>query len=583
MRYSKIIVSLLIVLLTVSFLSLSSIACTITMVGKNATKDGSIIIATSQDQPEYEMTLEYIPAKDHEPGSMRPVWDYPQKSRWSDVYGNPINAHGEDKLKAMIPEVPHTYAYTRRMFGVMNEHQLSTVMATLSGMNLSELLLNDHTKIRMTELTYLAMERATTAREALDVVTSIAEQLGFKSEEFPGKSIAIADKEEVWLLSMVEPGPFWTPESGEPGAIWVAQRLPDDHIGFVPNGFTIGVVDFDDPENFRYSSNLVSFAEEMGWYDSASGKPFSFVEAYSQNRYTGFAVATRQWRAYQLLAPHVELPDPDEAYGMTDEYGYHFRYPFSVQVDNKIGIEDVMTIYRDKFEGTKYDLTKGPLAGPFGSPNVTFGMTMKQDGEVLGHARACAADGTTYCQINVIRDWLPDAIGGVFWWLSGRGKTGFYVPFYCGINDLTSEHYTTGSQFEMEWGKTAYWAATFVNTFADVNHYSIIQDVQRKQAELEGIAIASIPVIDKIALELYEKDPLLAKRFLTDWCNDNANKTVEKYWDFANFLIVKYHNNFINIPRLSQAPPIPDREYWFNLGMEYQKEVRGRDLPEDYY
>lgn len=135
----------------------------------------------------------------------------------------------------------------------------------------------------------------------------------------------------------------------------------------------------------------------------------------------------------------------------------------------------------------------------------------------------------------------------------------------------------------MEWGKTAYWAATFVNTFADVNHYSIIQDVQRKQAELEGIAIASIPVIDKIALELYEKDPLLAKRFLTDWCNDNANKTVEKYWDFANFLIVKYHNNFINIPRLSQAPPIPDREYWFNLGMEYQKEVRGRDLPEDYY
>lgn len=584
MKRSNLIVLFSVLGLFLLTISLSAFAnCTVFMVGKDASKDGSIIISTSQDQPVYDARMEYIPPKDHAPGTIKVVYDFPQSFRWWDEYGKPKDATAEDKIVARIPEVEHTYGYIRRMFGVMNENQVSTAMATMSGENLSNGLWNDYTKLRMTVLTYIALERAKTAKEALEVITLLAEEYGFKGESYPGKSMAIADPNEIWLLHMTEPGPFWTPDSGEPGAIWVAQRLPDDHVGVCPNGFSIQVVDFDDHDNFAYSSNLVSFAEEMGWYNPDSGAPFNFNEAYSQNRYTGFGVSLRSWRAYQLLAPNVDLPDPDESLNVEMPHGWHYRYPFSVKSDRKIGPEDLMPLYRDKLEGTKYDLTKGPLAGPYGSPTRTMGLTLKKDGDIVGSGRALAADGTTYAQINVMRSWLPDPIGGIVWWAPGRGKTSFFVPFYCGINDITSEHYTTGNQTEMEWGKTAYWAATFVNTFTDVMHYYIIQDVQMEQQLLEGIALGAIPVVDNIALELYKKDPGEAKDYLTRWSNNNANETVKKYWEFANYLIVKYHNRYINIPKLSTAPKIPDFDYWFNLALEYQRDVRGRELPEDYY
>jgi len=278
-------------LLTISLLAFAD--CTIIMVGKGATKDGSTIVSTSQDQPEFDARLEYIPPKDHAPGTIKTVYDFPTKFRCWDKYGKPIDATAEDKIVARIPEVEHTYGYIRRMLGVINEHQVSTAMAAMEGENLSNVLMNDYTKLRSTVLTYIALERAKTAKEALKVITQLAEEYGFKGGLVTGQSIVIADPNEIWLLHMTEPGPFWTHDSGEPGAIWVAQRLPDDHVGVCPNGFSIQVVDFDDHDNFAYSSNLVSFAEEMGWYNPDSGMPFNFNEVYSQHRYTGFDVSLR--------------------------------------------------------------------------------------------------------------------------------------------------------------------------------------------------------------------------------------------------------------------------------------------------
>lgn len=573
MNKTKLII--LVVGLFLLAISLSAFACTSFIVGKKASVDGSTMITISQDQPVYDFRLEYIPAKDHKPGTMKTLYDYPQSFRWWDEYGNPIDAHAPELIAAEIPEVPHTYGYIRRMFGVMNEYQLSTGMATMSNMYLRNELWSQETKLRMTTLSYLAMERAKTAREAIKVIAKFAEEYGFKGERIAGKTLVIGDPSEVWVLHMIEPGPFWTPGCGELGCIWVAQRVPDDHVAIMPNGIQIGNIDFNDPDNFMYSSNIKSFAEEMGWYDPESGLPFDFIQVYTEGKPTGWSVSERQWRGYQLFAPSLKLPNPDEAYNMKDSYGWSYRYPFSVKAEKKISTADLMSYYRDHAEGTYLDLTKGPLAGPFGIPTRTFGSSFKVNEEKIHELRGLEGDGTTYTQVCQMRSWLPDPIGGIAWWSPGRPTTAFYVPFYCGINKLP-DAYTTGNQFEMEWGKTAYWAATFVNTFSNVMYSYIIEDVKKKQSELEGEALAMIPVIDKIALDLYKSDPKKAQKYLTQWCGQHADNVVERYWDFANNLIIKYHNRYINQPKISTKPKIPDEDYWLNLALEYQKNVRKR-------
>jgi len=573
-------IALTIVLLLVT--SFQALGCSPFLVGKNASVDGSTIITVSQDQPEYDWRLEYIPAKDHKPGEMRIVYDYPQKFRWWDEYGNPLNPKAPEHIVAKIPEVPHTYGYIRRMFGVMNEHQLSIGMATMSHQKLREELWNDEAKIRATELSYIAMERARTAREAIKIIGSITEELGFKGEYVPGKTLCIGDPNEVWVMHIVGPGPFWTPGCGEPGAIWVAQRVPDDHVALVANGISIGVVDFDDPDNFMYSSNLKSFAIEMGWYDPKSGVPFNFREVYAEPGPSGWSVAVRKWRAYSLLAPSQHFPDPDERLKIKGPYGWPYRYPFSIKPDKKVSVADLMRLYRDRLEGTKYDLTKGPLAGPFGSPHRTLGTKIKLDGKMVHEGRGLDGDGTTYTQICKMRGWLPDPIGGIVWWAPGHPTASYYVPFYAGITKLPDE-YTKGNKVKMEWGKSAYWAATFVYTFADVMYCHIIKDVKEKQAEIEGEAFAMIPAIDKAALEIYRSDPEKAREFLTQWCNQFARDATKRYWDFANYLIVKYANGYINRPKLAQHPEIPDKKYWVEEALKYQKEVRGRPIDAKYY
>jgi dipeptidase len=44
------------------------------------------------------------------------------------------------------------------------------------------------------------------------------------------------------------------------------------------------------------------------------------------------------------------------------------RYPFSVKPDKPLTIEDIRKIKADYYQGTPYDMTKGPAAGPWGNP-----------------------------------------------------------------------------------------------------------------------------------------------------------------------------------------------------------------------
>jgi len=554
--------------------------CTTVLVGKNASIDGSTFVTIQQDTPSYDPRLFFVPAKDYPPGAMRPCPDYPQKFRWWDEYGNPKNAdeiykpydhnpvYGGEKFE--IPQISHTYAYMHGLFAVMNEHQVSFGMPTLQP---RDELSCENGRLRLTQLTMIAAERAKTAREAIKIMGSLAEKYGFRSEYTPGKSLGVADPNEVWFFEIFEPGPFWTPGCGKPGAIWVAQRVPDDEIGIFPNEMAIGEIDFNDPDHFMYSSNIKSFAVEMGWWPEDAKRPFNVRHAYQGKKKEGWGTTIRKWRGIKLVAPSLDIPDPYEMDKMVDEYGYPLHYPFSVKPDKKLSVKDVFAITRDVLEGTKYDLCKGPLSGPFGSPQWTFSLP-KVNGKRPEMFRAIVGNSTMYTEVCQMRGWLPGPIGGIVWWAPGRPTTAPKVPFYAGIKELPETH-TTGNHYKFEWRKNMWWASTFVQTFSNVMYCYIIQDVKKEISEIEDEALKAIPGIDQAALELYRSDPEKARDFLTQWCNQFARDATRRYWDFAEYLIVKYHNRFINKPKVAQTPKLPEANYWSEEALEYQREVRG--------
>jgi dipeptidase len=568
--------------------SLQALACTAIAVGKDASVDGSVMITIVQGVPSYDWQLEYVPAQDHPAGSMRPCPDYPQLNRWWDMYGKPIDADNVYKAydqptesgKIEIPQVPHTYAYMRCVFGVMNEHQVGFAMPTVDCRNE---LWNDYGKLRITQLSMIAAERAKTAREAIKIMGDLAEKYGFRGEYTPAKGLAVSDSKEAWIFHIMQVGPFWTPDSGKPGAIWAAQRVPDDEVAIFPNGFQIGKIDFDDPDHFMYCSHIKTFAEEMGWWDSQSKAPFDFREAYWGPGLLSMDEETREWIAVHFFAPSIKLPRPDEMVKMKDPDGLQYRYPFSYKPDKKVSVADLAKYMRYRGEGTPFDLTKGPLAGLWGNPNRPFGRHFTAGGEKIFQLGYGGDPG--YTEILQSRNWLPNPIGGIVWWGPGLPDTGTYYPFYCGINQISEHFGGTGPEtfqkyhsYKMEWGKTAFWAHSAVDLLAQTMWCYVIEDVRKLQNKTLDEAVELIPAIDKAALELYQSDPKKAEAFLTQWSNQHAEAVMGEYWDFVPYLVAKYRYGFINKPIIAQfaegVPSIPDKEYWLKLELEYQKNER---------
>ncbi|MCK4655500.1 MAG: C69 family dipeptidase, partial [candidate division Zixibacteria bacterium] len=218
-------------LLAVVFLTFGShtLACTSLLVTKGASVDGSVMITYTCDG-EFHPHLEYIPAADYEPGDSLELLDW------------------HDNSRGWIKEAEHTYA----VVGLMNEHQLAIGETTFDG-RLE--LKNPDGLLHYWDLMGLALQRAQTAREAINVMTGLVEEYGYKST---GESFSIADKEEAWIMEMIGPGP------GGEGAHWVALRIPDGYISCHANKARIGKFALDDPDNCLYSKAVISFAIEKG-------------------------------------------------------------------------------------------------------------------------------------------------------------------------------------------------------------------------------------------------------------------------------------------------------------------------------
>ncbi|MGD2245249.1 MAG: C69 family dipeptidase [Candidatus Aminicenantes bacterium] len=533
--------------------------CTVVLAGKEASTDSSVMTTHTADCSVCDWTWRHVPAADHEPGSKRQIYYISQIRTWPPETGGKWEMFKENDTGLEIPQVAHTYAYHHGVFGYMNEHQLAIGESTI-GCHPKMRNRTPSAKIDITTLTLIAMERCRTAREAIQTMGKLAEEHGYGYHD-SGEMLAVADPDEVWVFEIMPVGPLWTPNSGKPGAVWCAQRVPDDHVSVCPNESRIGEIELDNPDYFMASPNAVSLAVENGMYDPKSGKPFNWKKAYSPSEHSATSsggTRARMWRFFDLVASSKNF-SPDTP---------NMEFPFSVKPDKKLSLQDVIDITRDKYEGTPFDPAEGLRGGPFANPNY-HPRPVRSGDKTYNTPRTISVNRAEYTTVTQSRGWLPNAIGGIVWLAFGAQDTACYMPLYAGITEIPHS-FSIGDHWVFN-RESARWAFDYVDFHALVAYSHAIQDIKKAQDKWEKTAIERVPSIDISAKELYKQDPELAVNFLTDYCLNNANKVIEAWWELGNQLLVKYNHLSIYDAKNRRRSNLPYPEWWVEEIVKYHK------------
>lgn len=476
-------------------------ACTGLLVGKKASTDGSVMISYAADSHTLYGELYHWPATDWPHGAMLDIreWD-------------------TNKPLGRIRQVPHTYAVT----GNMNEYQVAITESTFGG---REELVDTTGILDYGSLMYIGLQRSRTAREAIRVMTGLVEEYGYCSG---GESFSVADKNEAWILEMVGKGP------GRKGAVWVAIRIPDDCIAAHANQARIRKIPFADRENCLYSPDVVSFAREKGYF-KGKDENFSFADAYCPSTFE--SLRSCEARVWSFFRKYNRQMEPYIAFvkGESNE-----PMPLYIKPERKLSVQDVQDCMRDHFEGTEFSMTDDPGAGPYGLPYRWRPLTFGVDGKTYLNERAIATQQTGFVIVPQMRDWLPDAIGGVLWFGVDDANTAVFVPMYCSVTSVPECYRPgNGSMTEFSW-TSAFWIHNWVANMAYAKYSYMIGDIRPVQQELEEEFRRMLPAVDRAAAELYAQHPEEAVRFLTWYSGSQAEKATARWKKLGEYLLVKY-------------------------------------------
>lgn len=476
-------------------------ACTNLIAGKKATTDGSVMVTYAADSHTLYGMLTHTPAARHAPGEMRKVVDW-----------------DSNKPLGEIPQVPETY----NVVGNINEHQVAIGESTWGGHKELEDT-TGNSIIDYGSLIQIALERSKTAREAIDVMTSLVEKYGYASS---GESFSIADPNEVWVMEMIGKG-------AEKGAVWIAVRIPDNAISGHANEPRIRKVNLKDKENVKYSKDLIKFARKRGYF-SGKDEDFSFADAFEvHNPDTRRGCDARVWSYFRRFAP-----DTEKYYawcsGASDE-----PMPLYVIPDKKVSLKDMQERMRDHFEDTPFEMTSDIGAGPYHVPYRWRPMTYKVDGKEYVMERAIATQQTGWSFVSQSRADLPDPVGGVLWFGTDDTNTSVYMPFYCSMTEVPAQLAAGDlNNFDIN---SNFWVNNLVANQAYNRYDQMIPDIRRVQGGLESKFQASRPEVEKKLAALAaagDKDALTAA--VNKEGAEIAKEATDAYRDLAQYLFVKF-------------------------------------------
>lgn len=491
--------------LALLFLANYAKPCTNFLVGKAASTDGSTIISYAADSYGMFGWLTHRPAAFHPEGTMLSIYD-----RDTNVY------HGQ------IPEARQTY----NVIGDTNEFQVTIGETTFGG---REELVDTLGIIDYGNLMALALQRSRTARQAIKVMTDLVAQYGYCSE---GESFSIADPNEIWILEMVGKG------VGMHGAVWVAVRIPDDCIAAHANQSRIHQFNLDDKQNCMYSSDVISFARQKGYFNGVN-KDFSFADAYCPLNFDGLRYCeARVWSFYNRF---------------TDSGNQYLPYilgksstpmPLYMKPNRKISVQDIKEAMRDHYENTPLDISKDFGAGPYHLPYRLSPLSFTVNGKKYFNERPISTFQTAYVFVSQMRANKPDCVGGILWFATDDANCTVFTPVYC-CTDSVPRCYSKIADFTTFNWDTSFWVFNWVANMVYSKYDLMIGDLKALQHEIEGRFNANQDSIEKVALTLYKTDQKAAKRMLTNYSIACAQSTHDAWRKLGEYLVVKYVDGIV--------------------------------------
>lgn len=493
-------------------------ACTNVIITPGASADGSSIVSYAADSHTLYGELYFTPAGRFRPGARLQIreWD-------------------TQKPLGSIEQVPATF----QTVGNMNEHQLTIAETTWGG---REELVDPEGIMDYGSLIYVTLQRARTAREAIETIVNLANTYGYPSS---GETFSIADTREAWIMDLVGKG------EGNKGIVWVARRIPDGYICAHANQARITTFPLDDPQNCLYAPDVISLAREKGWFEGEDSE-FSFRDAYNPLNFSGArGCDARAWSAFNILCDGIftyeengkEISRPaDDWLEYAMGYDLDGEMPLFVKPSRKISMKDVADVMRDHFEGTPMDMTQDIGAGGNALPYRWRPMDFEWEGSTYTNERAIATQQTGFWFVAQSRGNLPDEVGALLWFGCDDAATSYLTPIYVSTAEVP-ECLRVGNGDMLHYSPTSqFWMCNRV-TNACYRMYNQMAPVARKAAddfELWQMNEA-IPMMDAKAADLVAKGKTRkARKLLTEYSVNTAQEQFMAWTELEELLLVKF-------------------------------------------
>ena len=448
--------------------------CTTILVGKNASFDGSTMVARTEDAPSGVFRAKKFVnvAPEEQPRKYKSVISKVE----IDLPNNPVR----------YTAVPNAIL-DNGIWGQCGANEYNVSMSATETITSNERVLGADPLVDCgigeEDIYTIVMPYIASAREGVTFLGNLLEKYG----TYEMNGIAFQDENEIWWLETIG------------GHHWMARRVPDDSYVIMPNQLGIDKFDFDDAfgakKEFMCSADLLDFVKKYHLDLSIDGD-FNPRHAFGSRSDADHTYNTpRAWILQRYFNPTSNTYDGINADYRPDSD----NLPWARIPEKKITVEDIKYALSHHYQGTEYDSYSRDIH------------SVKK-----GTLRPIGINRTNFLGLVQIRPYMPDELKCLQWLAIGSCVFNAIVPFYTNINRTPDYLANTTNQVTTE---NFYWTNRLIAALCDAHFADTASHIERYQLKVQSQSTALINKYDeKFIAEKISKDN--AKDFL-EKANDN--------------------------------------------------------------